>query len=398
MILEKLNYYLSFLIIILLLQSCSSDQNNPDNPNQPPIGVFYVSLNGSDNNDGSINSPWRTIQYGMNNISAGQTLIILDGIYNEAVTINKSGSLNKPIFIKSNSIRGSIINGNSINASYGITIKNGVSYVKIDGLVINNFKGWGVYIENGVSFIDLTNMEIRNNGDSGIRIDSAHDITMTNLFIHNNKGQGLDCISCINITITNCISSSNSGDTWMDGFGFENSSYNITLDNCVAENNTGDGFDSKGNNTIIKNCKSKYNSREGIKLWGKNSIIQNCISENNGRAGIVLKDGGDYTVKQTIVRNNGFKDNDFAIYVAYDEQAPTKLIMLNNSIYYNYGHVHLGRVVQIASEDYNNFYNDTNCEIYWGNSPKKCYSRANINNKLWFQDTGFGEHSTSIPP
>ena len=45
--------------------------------------TYYVSKSGDDNNNiGSLNKPWKTIQYGVNNLKPGDTLNIMGGRYN----------------------------------------------------------------------------------------------------------------------------------------------------------------------------------------------------------------------------------------------------------------------------------------------------------------------------
>jgi hypothetical protein len=46
---------------------------------------FYVSdSNGSDNNSGTIESPFKTINKGISMVSAGGTVYVMDGVYQNA--------------------------------------------------------------------------------------------------------------------------------------------------------------------------------------------------------------------------------------------------------------------------------------------------------------------------
>ena len=66
--------------------------------------TFYVapsSSGGSDSNNGSIGSPFETIQYGVNQLSSGgDKLYIRAGTYRETITINKIGTSGNPIIIE----------------------------------------------------------------------------------------------------------------------------------------------------------------------------------------------------------------------------------------------------------------------------------------------------------
>ena len=54
----------------------------------PAQSHFFVSTTGNNNNSGTIDSPWRTIQYGLDQITAGDTLDIRGGVYYEKVSMN----------------------------------------------------------------------------------------------------------------------------------------------------------------------------------------------------------------------------------------------------------------------------------------------------------------------
>ena len=60
--------------------------------------VYYVSLAGSDSNNGqSLSSAYRTIQKCADVAVAGDTCIIRGGVYRETVTIRYSGQAGNPI-------------------------------------------------------------------------------------------------------------------------------------------------------------------------------------------------------------------------------------------------------------------------------------------------------------
>ena len=60
--------------------------------------VYYVdAASGSDSNDGSQGSPWKTIQKAADSLSAGQTVSVAAGQYDEEVTITHSGAAKAPI-------------------------------------------------------------------------------------------------------------------------------------------------------------------------------------------------------------------------------------------------------------------------------------------------------------
>ena len=61
---------------------------------------YYVALNGSDQNPGSFDHPWRTIQFAVDQASAGDEILILGGTYHESIQIDHSGDEEKPVLLK----------------------------------------------------------------------------------------------------------------------------------------------------------------------------------------------------------------------------------------------------------------------------------------------------------
>ncbi|RYZ96507.1 MAG: DUF1565 domain-containing protein, partial [Moraxellaceae bacterium] len=65
----------------------SSSSSNPQ-----VGGTYYVAPTGSDSNNGSLNSPWKTVQYAVNKAVAGDTVNVRAGTYPETINITRSGS------------------------------------------------------------------------------------------------------------------------------------------------------------------------------------------------------------------------------------------------------------------------------------------------------------------
>lgn len=73
----------------------SGDSTLPEGP------VYYVdSGNGSDENQGTLENPWQTIQHAIEQLEPGDTLLLRGGIYYENVYVSVSGTEDQPIVIR----------------------------------------------------------------------------------------------------------------------------------------------------------------------------------------------------------------------------------------------------------------------------------------------------------
>jgi hypothetical protein len=93
--------------------------------------VFYVSPTGSDSDAGTLAAPWKTIHATAMKLAAGDTAILLDGMYEEpSIVFANYGTAGKPITIKAQNKWGAVLSSMagdnpaiSIDRSY-ITIEN----------------------------------------------------------------------------------------------------------------------------------------------------------------------------------------------------------------------------------------------------------------------------------
>ena len=91
-------------------------------PTSTISGAFYVATNGNDANPGTESQPWRTIQKAANTLTAGQTVYVKSGTYNEKITIRNSGSAGKYITFSSYPGNTATIDGSGISIGdwYGL--------------------------------------------------------------------------------------------------------------------------------------------------------------------------------------------------------------------------------------------------------------------------------------
>ncbi len=184
-----------FAIVLVLAQSLAGQ-----------IGAtFYVSKNGTDTNPGTIRSPWLTIQHAANSVSAGATVYVLGGVYNESVNFPASGTKSAPIKFQSYPGQTAIIDGTglSVNGAQGlINIVGKRSHITISGFEIRDYTTssendvpTGVWITGSGTGIHILNNRVHNittkaeaNGNAfGISVYGTSKIPITQLVISGNE-------------------------------------------------------------------------------------------------------------------------------------------------------------------------------------------------------------------
>ncbi len=212
--------------------------------------AYYVATTGNNNNNGSIGSPWATLDYGFNHISPGDILYVRGGTYTPggyavvgvfaAVGVNnRNGSSGSQFQVYAYPGETPILDcSNLTSSSYeriGILFASS-SYWHIKGLEVKNcnqYSGSPAY------------------GGQGIYVIGSSYVTIENCVSHNNGGPGMGTRDVNEVTFLNCDAYSNydpysttPGDN-ADGFdiGFQHSDHIVRLTNCRAWNNSDDGFD-----------------------------------------------------------------------------------------------------------------------------------------------------------
>jgi hypothetical protein len=133
--------------------------------------AYYVASDGDDDNPGSMDEPWATIQYAAENLQPGETVFVREGVYNELVSMEVSGSASGG-YITFRNYPGEqpVLDGTGLFDPYGV---NGIyiadkGYLIIQGFEIRNYKS-----------------SLRDNMPIGIQIEGASDhIQIRDNYIH----------------------------------------------------------------------------------------------------------------------------------------------------------------------------------------------------------------------
>jgi hypothetical protein len=97
----------------------------------------YVSTTGSDSGDGTVNSPWRTIQRAASAVNPGDRVTVGDGVYNETVAITRGGTPRAPVvFVAQHKWAAKIVPTSTAgNNNYTLSIAS-ASYVSVQNFDI----------------------------------------------------------------------------------------------------------------------------------------------------------------------------------------------------------------------------------------------------------------------
>lgn len=352
--------------------------------------TYFVAPWGEDNNTGSATSPWKTLQCSVDRLDPGDRLLIRGGVYKEFLTLKKSGTSENPIVVSAFQGEEALLDGNEVGWKYGLNIEFGVSFLHLSGLRINYFEGYGIAMWGENRSVQLKDVEVTGCG-TGARIISATDLLIESCDFHNNNGTGL-VVSPGPLNGARILSTRfayNDGPELPEGFTLE-SGTDIVMEKCTAEFNTGNGFSYSACSAAIDSCMVRDNGSYGILCNGNNLSLINCIFDNNGMAGVALQGGGIYWLYNDLIVNCGIKGDYGLLAIPRAGSTSARVALVNNIFAFNYGGVYLGSFAMLEDEAHNIYWSREDAEI---SSVDHKYSRQEINERVWFMDTGLGEHS-----
>lgn len=293
------------------------------------LGIIYVSLNGDDTNEGSVNSPVKTIAKAIE-------LASVEGSVNKIIIENgvfKENNLNINTNLEINGSNNTVIDGNSNGQIF--IIDNGCN-VELNNLyLINSSSSYGTAIKNLKSNLTIDNLVIENNtvnGKGGQTISVIYNtgnMTIKNSKITNNNGYGLiynsGTFSIINSNITN--NDINKGYDSSYGVIYDCGSLiyinNVTFDNNKARQGViYTSYSSEGKLYVLN---SRFNKNimavgcgAGINNYGKILYVNNSnFTENSGST----CGGAIYTSRNADIENSIFINNAITDSVNYDGSA-----------------------------------------------------------------------------
>lgn len=373
---------LMFSISLLVQGQTVSLPDVPFVPDIPPTpsssGNTYYVAHGGKNLPGygiSEGMPWKTIHHAVQQLSAGDTLIVLgsETPYNEWVEITNSGNEDNWITVRgeeSGSGHRATLNIRfTISAEYvvlegldfesveltdptksdnhrKILLKSGSNHVVVRGINIdcqqNLYNLSGVWVESGVSDVWFSDMDITGCGYK--KMQSAEVTDCAGICIkHDDKTKGqIDNISFINVSAHHNIG---------DGFSGRQNVGHVYFTQCSAMHNSADGFDIGGDYTVFINNVSAHNGKLGdyehqgtaYKLWGEEVWLVGNLSYNNRLAGAFYRPYVDSTL---YALHNTFSNDASGMYAGLFRVSDIKSLDVENQ--------------ETSMFFYNNIFNATN--------------------------------------
>jgi PKD repeat protein len=153
--------------------------------------TFYVSPSGSDTNNGSSGSPWKTLQHAADMVQAGDTVIVRSGNYAGFIlgwNTPTAGTATQRITFQAdpNASPGTvIINGRNSKTHVGIDLEPGCDYITLSGFTIDGAGGIANYPDKG----------------SGIKVTGNNDWVIGNTVINIDYGFGITSNYANNVRI-----------------------------------------------------------------------------------------------------------------------------------------------------------------------------------------------------
>jgi parallel beta-helix repeat protein len=232
--------------------------------------VYYVSPNGNDSNAGTSSAPFKTFAKATSMLSAGSTLYIQPGTYNEPLKIFNSGAEGAWITVKPSGgavvidvqnatneviqISGSYIDVRDleVKGSTDICVKALGSYLRISGLHVHECQTHGIFMNgkhveavgNTVYAAAMANQArtMSTGWGSGIKVGlGGDDILIQSNNVYNNHGEGMAVTRASNVIVR--------GNSVYDNFSvniYVDNSFNTLVEKNLVTCHPNSGFERNG--------------------------------------------------------------------------------------------------------------------------------------------------------
>jgi hypothetical protein len=338
---------------------------------------YYVAKTGSDSNSGSASAPWLTIKHAALQATAGSTVYVGAGTYNESVTFANSGTSTAPIIFNGQGV--AIVDGTGVaccvsptfaqsngfigtntQGLFNIGAASGVNYLTIEGFTIQNLKvstsakvPLGILVVGSGTGINILHNTVKNIQETAGKRGNAYGIGVFGI-----SSTPLSLTVSGN-TVTGCLTGQSETTTFngnVQNFVVSNNTIynndNIGMDAIGFEGVGPTGYDQAKNGDVygnlIYNNSGKANPGEGNQYDQDGLYCDGCSGVTFERNTLY---GNDLNIEaaseisgevasNVIIRNNlSYAANSCGIsvggYAKSGTGGSTNIIIVNNSLYDN---------------------------------------------------------------
>ena len=393
--------FLIVVVIFIFVQYKITKDAKTVNANITKADYYVSSTSGSDTNDGSVTSPWKTIQKAADIVKPGDTVCVRGGTYNEKVTMKTSGTMNAYITFINYEGESPIINGENQEVSNddlenALILIQGKSYIKVIGFNVKNYVSTNEYAPAGIRVTGTSkNVEIRNCKIYKIKTTYSESSESRNAYgiaVHGTNGESsLDGLVIDSCEVYDCILGES------ESVVLNGNVTNFTVSNNKIHDNDNIGIDFIGyENTSSKNDYVRNGVCSGNEVWNISSG-SNKKYEDKSADGIYV-DGGT----SIIIEKNKVWNTDIGIEIAseHKNRATDDVIVLNNLVYNSntYGICMGGFTTSKGNATNIKIYNNTvyNSNINM-NIQKNCQFDSNIiKNNIFYEGTTYSGDDSNI--
>jgi hypothetical protein len=266
--------------------------------------AYYVSPIGNDANSGFINKPWKTLAKAAEMASAGQTIFIHGGTYNERLVPENSGEQDKYIIFTAYPGETVIING------------RGVAIPQLEGLVNVTKK----------QFIRLSGLHVINAGDGvangkwnmGISVQKADHIIIDHNMIDHTYSTGIDLglANSFIVVDSNEVTGTNFGELDDEvSLGMFWFSHDLEIKNNLVHHTKNEGIGAAAgphdisihNNTVHNVGQGSQRVAIYIDAWTEHEynigVYNNRVYDNGGQGIVAASEGGGLLESVNIYNN-----------------------------------------------------------------------------------------------
>jgi hypothetical protein len=290
--------------------------------------TYYVDKNhpsASDDNAGTLNSPWMTIQHASEMVAAGDTVFVRAGTYFENIYLDQGGNeTDGHIVFAAYPGETPVIDGEGVTES-GNGVILAAPRIKMLGFEIRNWEENGIWIEEAPYF-EVSDCEVHD-VTYGIGVsEGTHDFAFNRVVVHHFTLYGFDVTSsegtyCYNGVFNDCLAHTgrDPGQN-VDGFALgHGDQYGFVFNRCITYG-VFDGFDISSRNTILNRCLAYDCGNGAYKLWQDNIKLINCIGYQCESA-VVELDWDDEPGKVELSNCTFFQGETFLVWVENNNDA-----------------------------------------------------------------------------